>query len=108
AAAFFSDTPANNHDLVNRAVQSALASSTEQTSQFRSKVENEIRIGLLGSHPYAHPVNGWKPDLQQISSDDVARFFNENYGTDRAFVLTSSALPEDARRSLTAVTRRTS
>jgi hypothetical protein len=102
-AAFLADTPERSRDLVERARATALANASEGPMDFRANVENEIRIGLLGFHPYTHPISGWKTDLEQVSTDDVITFFNENYGTDRAFMLISSELPENMRKALAAV-----
>jgi hypothetical protein len=108
AASFFADAPDKDRDLVERARSTAIANAGDGPSDFKANVENEVRIALLGSHPYTHPSGGWKTDLEQVSTDDVIRFFNENYGTDRAFVLMSSPLPNDVRQSLSAVKTRRS
>jgi hypothetical protein len=108
AASFLTDTPDKNRDLVERARATALAEASDGPSDFRLKVEDEIRIGLLGSHPYTHPAGGWKADLEQVTTDDITRFFNENYGTDRAFLLTTSAITDDIRRNLSSVVMRKS
>ena len=108
AAAFFAATPDKDRELVDRARAIALANAVEQASDFHAKAADEIRIGLLGSHPYTHPANGWKSDVEQVSTDDVIRFFNENYGTDRAFVLMTGSLTDDLRSALSSVTTRKS
>jgi predicted Zn-dependent peptidase len=108
AAAFFAATPDKDRNVVDRARASVLANASEQATEFRAKVEAEIRIDLLGSHPYTHPPTGWKSDVEQVSTDDVIRFFTENYGTDRAFVVVSSSLPDDLRAALSSVKGRKS
>jgi hypothetical protein len=100
--ALFQQSPGANADLIEHALR------LPRPVSFRSKVEDEIRIGLLGSHPYHHPAAGWPGDVQQTSHDDIARFFTEHYGTDRAFVVTNSPADDDLRQKLSAVPERKS
>lgn len=99
---YFADTPAQYPDLVGRALQSALHSAAP------NKPEDEIRNALLGSHPYHHPLEGWKSDVGQLTAEDVTRFFSENYGTDRAFLLMTGSVPVELRQRLLALAPRTS
>ncbi len=101
-AALLGETPENSSDLLDRARRA------DRPSTFRSRVEDEIRIGLLSSHPYHHPMDGWAADVQQITNEHVVRFFNENYGTDRAFVLTASPVMDEFRQKLSAIPERKS
>ena len=93
---------------IESARQAALQAARSREQEFRSKVEDEIRIALLASHAYHHPMEGRAEDLDGITADDVIRFFNENYGTDRAFVLMNSPLPADVRSKLEAIPARKS
>ncbi len=101
-AAYFGVTPGQQPDLLERARLAALESAAPR------RIEDEIRIALLGSHPYHHPSAGWASDLEQATAEDLIRFFNENYGTDRAFVLMSSPVPGEVRQRVQELTVRTS
>jgi hypothetical protein len=101
-AALFQEMPGANAELIERAFK------LPRPVSFRSKVEDEIRIGLLGSHPYHHPSAGWPADVEQTSHDDIARFFKEHYGTDRAFVLMSVRAGDELRQKLSAIPERKS
>jgi hypothetical protein len=103
---FFQQIPSSNPALVARARQTVLQGVLDHASDFRQKVEDEIRMALFGSHPYQHPIEGWKIDLERVQAEDIFRFFDENYGTDRAFVLMSGAVPDELRQKLEAVSTR--
>src|SRR5215475_11923822 len=66
-APFLDQSPANNSELIARVLSAALQGAGERDSQFRAKVLDEIRIGLVGSHPYHHRPDGWKSDLEQVT-----------------------------------------
>ena len=99
---YFAETPGRYPDLVGRALHSALDSAAP------NKPEDEIRLALMGSHPYHHPAEGWKSDVEQLTADDITRFFNENYGTDRAFLLMTGSVPLELQQRLLALAPRTS
>jgi hypothetical protein len=107
-APYFAEAPGQDADLLARARLAVLQAATTRNLPFHSEVEDEIRIALLGSHPYHHPADGWKSDLDQTSTGDIVRFFNENYGTDHAFVLMTGAAPDDALQKLSMLARRES
>src|SRR5262245_15772757 len=106
--AYLEQSPIANSDLVARVVSAALQGAGERDSQFRAKVQDEIRVGLLGSHPYHHRPEGWKSDLEQITAEDIAQFFAENCGTDRAFVLATAPFPNELRERISGVKSRAS
>jgi predicted Zn-dependent peptidase len=96
-SAFLEQSPANNSELLARVLSAVLQAAGERDSQFRAKVQDEIRVGLLGSHPYHHRPEGWKSDLEQVTAEDIAQFFTDNCGTDRAFVLATGPFPSELR-----------
>jgi hypothetical protein len=89
AARFFAEVPEKDAALTDFALADARMRPEASDADFRAKVEDEIRIALLGSHPYHHRPSGWKTDLAELSRTDLQQFFNQNYGTDRAFVMMS-------------------
>ena len=91
AARFFAETPGKDPALGDRALAGARLRADASDADFRAKVKDEIRISLLGSHPYHHKPAGWKFDLAELSPKDLEQFFAENYGTDHAFVMMSGA-----------------
>ena len=107
-AAFLEQSPANNSELSARVLSAALREAGERDSQFRAKVLDEIRVGLLGSHPYHHRPEGWKSDLEQVTAEDIAQFFAENCGTDRAFILATAPFPGELRERVSALKSRAS
>ncbi len=106
-AQYLAETPGKHAELIARS-RAGVLKTADDRSQFRSRIEDEIRIGLLGSHPYHHPIQGWKSDIEQISTEDITRFFNENYGTDRAFALMTGPVPQDLSVRLGEVQARSS
>src|SRR5262245_58671956 len=107
-AAYLEQSPSNNSELIARALSATLQGAAERDSQFRAKVQDEIRVGLLGSHPYHHRPEGWKSDVEQITAEDVGQFFAENCGTDRAFVLATAPFPGELRERISTLKSRAS
>src|SRR5262245_8481806 len=107
-AAYLEQSPAANSELIARVLSAALQAAGERDSEFRAKVQDEIRVGLLGSHPYHHRPEGWKSALEQVTAEDIAQFFAENCGTDRAFVLATAPFPGDLRERISALKSRAS
>jgi hypothetical protein len=91
AARFFAEAPDKDAALADFALTDARMRAESTDADFRAKVEDEIRIALLGSHPYHHRPSGWKTDLAELSRNDLQQFFAQNYGTDRAFVVMSGS-----------------
>ena len=107
-AAYLEQTPANNSELIPRVLSAALQAAADRDSQFRAKVQDEIRVGLLGSHPYHHRSEGWKSDLEQVTAEDIAQYFSENCGTIGVFVLATGPFPGDLRQRISALQSRAS
>jgi hypothetical protein len=100
-AEFLSESPRKNPELVDRAlneVRFRAASSMAATSSMDvlAKIEEQFRTAMLGS--------GALIDLQAARRETIEKFFAENYGTNRAFVL-MNAVPSP---SLQAVESRSS
>jgi len=106
-AKYLSDPGEQNLQRLGLA-RSAASGAASSGTDFLPRIEDEIRLALLGSHPYHHPLQGWKADVDRATVDDIARFIRENYGTDRAFIAMTSAIPEQSLKSIAAVSSRTS
>ena len=78
-ANFFMETPEKNPELVVRALATMRA---QPAPDFRATVEEELRAAVLGE----------RANTRNASPADVDQFFTANYGTDRAFVLTSGSV----------------
>jgi len=100
-AEFLSETPQKNPELVDRALdevrfRTASSKASAVSMDPRTRIEEQFRIAMLGS--------GAAIDIQAVRREAIEKFFVENYGTDRAFVLINGP----AANSLQAVERRIS
>jgi hypothetical protein len=77
--AFFAQTADTSPELIARAA--AIASDADRPD-FRTEVEDDLRAALLGFR--LHP--------ERIPASDLAQFFRENMGADRAFVVTTGVV----------------
>jgi len=92
-AAFLSETPGKNPELVNRALDEVKfrIPAPAPASDVRSRIEEQFRVAMLGPDKPA--------DLQTVRKETIENFFAENYGTDRAFVV-MNASPSQALQAV--------
>jgi zinc protease len=51
---------------------------------------------ILGTHPYAYPGDGTPDTLRNIKREDIVRFYEENYGPNRAWLaIAGDVTPEE-------------
>jgi len=73
-------------------------------SQPEALLGNYGRAMLFGSHPYGNATSGSEASLPRISREDVARFYADQTGADRAILVIAGDFdPVQVRRDVTAV-----
>ena len=92
-ADFFKEAPSPGTPELLHALLASRELAETREADFRSQVEDQIKLSLLGAAPYHHPSTGWSADLAEYSGADIEAFFRKYFGTDRAFLLTTSAPP---------------
>jgi hypothetical protein len=107
-AAYLAQVPDQDMAAIERGRLSVLRLAREHDGDFRQKVEDEIRLGLLGFHPYAHRVPAAASDVDRLTDGQIVQFFKDNFGTNHAFVVTSGPLPEPLKSKLMAIPARAS
>lgn len=66
--------------------QRTLLQLTQQKESPRSVIGNYFNRFVFDNHPYATPTNGTTTTVEKISVDDVKKFYNTYYTTDRAAI----------------------
>ena len=77
-------------------------------SDARARFGPEVDRTLLGDHPYVWAKPADHDEIDRLQVNDLRQYFEDNFGTDRAYVILPETIPEAALRTLSAVEPRVS
>ena len=49
--------------------------------------DERLQAGLYLNHPYRRPLIGWRSEIENISLDNLAKFYRQHYAPDRALLV---------------------
>ncbi len=79
--------PAFPSEELARAKEATLAAIRSSEDDPTDVANREFGRVLYGSHPYAHPTEGDAASVEAIDRDDLQRFYEQNYGPQRAAIV---------------------
>ena len=78
--------PAFEQEEMDRQMRQAQSGLQVQYSSAEYLAPAVAARAILGTHPYAYPGDGTPETLRNIRRDDLLRFYEENYGPQRAWL----------------------
>ncbi len=67
-----------------------------ETDAFSDELDREVGAALLRDYPYLWSDPASADQIDRLRIDDLETYFDENFGTNRAYVITSERLPQSA------------
>ena len=107
-ALYFRQATVVDPDMLEYARALAVERARTDPDDFKLEIDSEIRRELLGDHPYRRRPVGQVDDIRHIDIADFRRYYEENFGTDRAFVIVSEPLSDSWSEAFAAIEARPS
>lgn len=106
-AAYFNDARLDLETLEyarSLILEHALGTPSDEATRFGREVDST----LLGDHPYVWSKSADPGEIDRLQIDDLQQYFEDNFGTDRAYVILPETIPAAALETLSAVEPRVS
>ena len=78
-------------EYARRRLRSAVAGDRDG---FGIELDRELGTALLRDYPYLWSEAASADQIDRLQIDDLETYFNENFGTDRAYVVTTETVPQ--------------
>ncbi len=107
-ARFFSQATIVDRETLEYARSLAVERARTDPDDFKLEIDSEIRRELLGGHPYRRRPAGQVDDIERIEVADFGKYYEDSFGTDRAFVIISERISDSWLESFAAIESRAS